>query len=75
MSSITEGLGTSLLDAMACGKPIVATSAGGIPEVVVNGETGFLMPPRDHQAMARALGWYAAQRGPENDHVHAHVPA
>jgi glycosyltransferase involved in cell wall biosynthesis len=55
MSSVTEGLGTSLLDAMACGKPIVATTAGGIPEVVVDGETGLLVPPRDHEAMARAL--------------------
>lgn len=55
MSSITEGLGTSLLDAMACGKPIVATTAGGIPEVVVDGETGFLVAPRDHEAMASAI--------------------
>ena len=55
MSSVTEGLGTSLLDAMAAGKPIVATTAGGIPEVVVDGETGFLVPPRDHQSMADAL--------------------
>jgi glycosyltransferase involved in cell wall biosynthesis len=55
MSSVTEGLGTSLLDAMAAGKPVVATTAGGIPEVVVDGETGFLVPPRDHHAMAEAL--------------------
>ena len=55
MSSITEGLGTSLLDAMAAAKPIVATTAGGIPEVVVHGETGFLVPPRDHEAMAEAI--------------------
>lgn len=55
MSSVTEGLGTSLLDAMACSKPIVATTAGGIPEVVVDGETGFLVPPRDHRAMADAI--------------------
>jgi glycosyltransferase involved in cell wall biosynthesis len=55
MSSITEGLGTSLLDAMASGKPVVATAAGGIPEVVVDGETGFLVPPRDHEAMANSL--------------------
>ena len=40
MSSVTEGLGTSLLDAMACGKPIVATTAGGMPEVVEDGTTG-----------------------------------
>ena len=55
MSSVTEGLGTSLLDAMACAKPIVATTAGGIPEVVVDGQTGLLVPPRDHHAMAAAL--------------------
>lgn len=55
MSSVTEGLGTSLLDAMACGKPIVATSAGGMPEVVEDGRTGLLIPPRDHHAMATAI--------------------
>jgi L-malate glycosyltransferase len=55
MSSITEGLGTSLLDAMACGKPIVATTAGGMPEVVADGLTGILVPPRDHDAMAAAI--------------------
>jgi glycosyltransferase involved in cell wall biosynthesis len=55
MSSVTEGLGTSLLDAMACGKPIVATTAGGMPEVVEDGATGLLVPPRDHQAMAAAI--------------------
>ena len=55
MSSITEGLGTSLLDAMACGRPIVATTAGGMPEVVQDGRTGILVPPRDDQAMADAI--------------------
>jgi glycosyltransferase involved in cell wall biosynthesis len=55
MSSITEGLGTSLLDAMACSRPIVATRAGGIPEVVDDGRTGLLVPPRDHHAMAAAI--------------------
>ena len=55
MSSVTEGLGTSLLDAMACSRPIVATEAGGIPEVVDHGVTGLLVPPRDHAAMADAI--------------------
>ncbi|RPJ58390.1 MAG: glycosyltransferase, partial [Acidobacteria bacterium] len=54
MSSVTEGLGTSLLDAMASSRAIVATEAGGIPEVVVDGETGLLVPPRNHQARAAA---------------------
>jgi len=55
MSSVTEGLGTSLLDAMACSRPIVATRAGGIPEVVEDGVTGLLVPPRDHRALAQAI--------------------
>jgi glycosyltransferase involved in cell wall biosynthesis len=55
MSSVTEGLGTSLLDAMACGKAIVATEAGGIPEVVDDQVTGMLVPARDHKAMAAAI--------------------
>src|SRR5262245_9055768 len=55
MSSVTEGLGTSLLDAMACSKAIVGTRAGGIPEVVDEGVTGLLVEPRDHHAMADAI--------------------
>jgi glycosyltransferase involved in cell wall biosynthesis len=55
MSSVTEGLGTSLLDAMACARPIVATRAGGIPEIVDDGVTGRLVPPRDAHALARAI--------------------
>jgi glycosyltransferase involved in cell wall biosynthesis len=55
MSSVTEGLGTSLLDAMACGRPIVATRAGGIPEIVEDGVNGLLVPPRDAHALAQAI--------------------
>ncbi len=55
MSSVTEGLGTSLLDAMACSRAIVATRTGGIPEVVADGETGLLVPPRDDRALAGAI--------------------
>ncbi len=55
MSSVTEGLGTSLLDAMASSRAIVATRVGGIPEVVVDGETGLLVPPRDPHALAAAI--------------------
>jgi len=55
MSSVMEGLGTSLLDAMACARPIVATDTGGIPEVVLHEETGLLVPPRDPDSLADAL--------------------
>jgi Glycosyltransferase len=55
MSSVTEGLGTSLLDAMACSRPIVATTTGGIPEIVEDGVNGSLVPPRDAAALAEAI--------------------
>ena len=55
MSSVTEGLGTSILDAMACSRAIVATEAGGIPEIVQDDVTGVLVAPRDHKAMAREI--------------------
>jgi glycosyltransferase involved in cell wall biosynthesis len=55
MSSVSEGMCTALVDAMAASKAAVATTAGGIPEVMVDGETGFLVPPRDHQAMAQRI--------------------
>jgi glycosyltransferase involved in cell wall biosynthesis len=55
MSSVTEGLGTSALDAMACGRPVVATRAGGLSEVVVDGDTGLLVPIRDPVALAEGI--------------------
>lgn len=55
MSSITEGLGTSLLDAMALARPVVATEAGGIPEVVEPGVTGLLVPPEHAAPLAEAI--------------------
>jgi glycosyltransferase involved in cell wall biosynthesis len=55
MSSVSEGMCTALVDAMAASKPAVATTAGGIPEVMADGETGFLVPIRDHEAMAAKL--------------------
>lgn len=55
LSSVHEGLGTVLVDAMALGKPVAATAAGGIPEVVVDGETGLLAPPRDADALGSAI--------------------
>jgi glycosyltransferase involved in cell wall biosynthesis len=55
MSSITEGLGTSILDAMAASKAVVGTTAGGIPEAVEHGVTGLLVPPHNAEALAEAI--------------------
>ncbi|MCG6114769.1 MAG: glycosyltransferase family 4 protein [Mesorhizobium sp.] len=55
LSSRAEGLGSSLCEAQAAGKAVVATSAGGIPEAVEDGETGLLSPPGDAQALAEHL--------------------
>jgi glycosyltransferase involved in cell wall biosynthesis len=55
LSSRLEGLGTSILDAMAFSRPIVATSAGGIPDAVVDRVTGRLVPPGDVASLSRAL--------------------
>ena len=55
VSSVTEGMCAALIDAMAASKPAVATDAGAIAEVLVDGETGYLVPPRDHAAMAARI--------------------
>ncbi|MFQ6082884.1 MAG: glycosyltransferase family 4 protein [Candidatus Aminicenantia bacterium] len=55
LSSYLEGLGSSILDAMACQLPVVATRTGGIPEAVKDGKTGLLVPPRDSNSLAQAI--------------------
>lgn len=55
LPSFSEGLPNVVLEAMAMEKPIVATNIGGIPDLVKNGENGYLVPVRDHQQMALAL--------------------
>jgi glycosyltransferase involved in cell wall biosynthesis len=54
-SSWGEGMGSVLIEAAACGVPIAATTAGGIPEVVEDGATGLLVEPRNPEAMAKNL--------------------
>jgi len=55
MCSELEGLGTSILDAMAAGKPVVGTRTGGIPEVIDDGITGLLVSPADARGLAAAV--------------------
>ncbi len=55
LPSLNEAVGRVLLEAGAAGKPIVATDVGGVPEVLKNGETGILVPPRDPGRMAEAV--------------------
>jgi N-acetyl-alpha-D-glucosaminyl L-malate synthase BshA len=56
LPSATESFGLAALEAMACAVPVIASKAGGIPEVVEDGQTGYLVPPGDVAAMAeRAL--------------------
>ncbi len=55
LSSLSEGISLTLLEAMACGLPLIATRVGGNPEVICDGETGFLVPPQNPRALADAL--------------------
>lgn len=55
LPSHSEGSPYVLLEAMAARLPVVATAVGGVPEMVTDGETALLVPPREPQAMARAL--------------------
>ncbi|MCJ7563274.1 MAG: glycosyltransferase family 4 protein [Candidatus Aminicenantes bacterium] len=53
--SLNEGMGRVLVEAMALGKPVVASKVGGIPDLVTHGKTGFLVPPKDPGQMARYI--------------------
>ncbi len=55
LPSITEGLPLAMLEAMSCGKPVIATSVGGVPEIVENGVSGILVQPKDSDALCGAM--------------------
>lgn len=62
MSSDTEGMPLVVLEAMATGLPVISTSAGGIPNVVAEGQTGFLVAPGDEAALRDRLAHLVANR-------------
>ena len=55
LPSLSEGLPITLIEAMALGRPVVATGVGGIPEVVEDGVTARVVPPRSPAALAGAM--------------------
>jgi glycosyltransferase involved in cell wall biosynthesis len=55
LPSLREGVPKSILEAMALGKPVVATDVGGIAETVIDGETGFVVKPMDAGGLAKAI--------------------
>ena len=55
LHTMYEAFGIVLAEAMICGKPVVATLAGAIPEIVKNGTSGLLVPPNDPESFAYAL--------------------
>ncbi|CEP68824.1 Glycosyl transferase, family 1 [Moorella glycerini] len=57
LPSLSEGLGRVVVEAMATGRPVIGSNVGGIPEMVQDGITGFLVPPGDEAALAEKLRW------------------
>ena len=62
LPSIAEGISNTILEAMATGLPVLATRVGGNAELVTQDETGWLIPPGDPPAMARAIKWVTGNR-------------
>lgn len=57
LPSISEGLGRVVFEAMATGTPVIGTSVDGIPDMIIDGETGLLVPPRDVEELVARIRW------------------
>ena len=55
LPSLQEGFPTVIPEAMACGKPVVATKVGGVPEAIYSDELGILVPPKDSESLSWAI--------------------
>jgi glycosyltransferase involved in cell wall biosynthesis len=62
LPSLYEGLGVAALEAMAAGKPVIASRVGGLPELVADGETGLLVAPKNVEGLAEAIVRLAGER-------------
>jgi len=62
LPSLSEGLSNSLLESMAAGVPVIAANVGGNPEIIEDGVSGKLVPPRDAAALAAAMGDFLGDR-------------
>ncbi|OGX08660.1 MAG: hypothetical protein A2Z88_10315 [Omnitrophica WOR_2 bacterium GWA2_47_8] len=62
LSSVREGLSLSILEAMAVGKPVIATKIGGSPEAIVDGKNGYLVSAKNPQAIAKGISMLYADR-------------
>jgi glycosyltransferase involved in cell wall biosynthesis len=59
LASHHEPLGVAIMEAMSCGTPVIATSLGGVPELVEHGRDGYLVPPKDPSTLAEAIRFMA----------------
>jgi glycosyltransferase involved in cell wall biosynthesis len=62
LPSLWEGFGIVLIEAMAAGKPVITTNVSNMPEIVNDGENGFLVPPSDPDALSTAMQKMASNR-------------